>query len=864
MTRRRAGFALLPVVLALGLVAALAFALTRESTLGATRASATAQRDTGRYVAEAGLQHALWIASNSSCTGYALPSTPFGAHAYTASFTPGAGSPLAITATGTLASGASHVLKRDEVRAYEPPTTLEIQPDAAAAKDTFVYQWKPDWNYGAVGYVRAISWPPDSDHHGLLDFDVTGSVPAAARILGATLELYFGSASWPGGPISVHRVTRDWVEGNGSGGAVTGGATWNESDTGIAWTTPGGDLDPTPAATTDVGPALGWYTWDVTSLVADWVSGRFPEHGFGLVPGSSSAQAQFSSSDAADATEHPKLTVVYTCECGVGGGGGSLLLDPVDGDDTYLSDGSPSTPFGSSDEIRLSNKTNNQENGLIRFDLGAVPVGATLTSALLEMYFEDIGSGVQNTVSVHRVQSPWTESGATWLEASPGVPWTTAGGDYDPVAVDSVTVLPGVPGYQQWVVTPLVADWVGGNPNHGFLLRAGPDANHADFTTSDSASVAQHPRLSVTWTCGCGGCGGPSDPFYLDEFNQLTCDEAVDWSGSDGTLDWSPTPWEEVGEAPNSCSGNVRVYEDQLPYGVRFGGVDDGLRRPVDLSMFGADDVWLSLLYRRESLDDVAHALRIEASSDGSSWNEIGRIEGPGTDAGYQSASFDLAAFAGAPAFVRLMSENLGFSGGSNKYVFVDDVRIGAGGGPPAGGGSETLPATEDTWIAEATDENYGSDPTLDVGQDAGAKHYRGLVQFDLSAIPADATVTQAKLRLHVNSTFGSKGVDTGVYQLEAAWGEATATWNNTGGGAYNPLEELSNVHVPKDASGWVEWTVPTGLIHEWLDGLSPNHGLILVPTGGNGQKNNKFSVATRDHATAGIHPQLVVDYTTP
>jgi len=85
----RAGFALLPVVLALSLLAATAYLMTRESAMGNELVSATQRQDRARYVAEAALRHATWQAQTAACTGYGdVATTNFGADSYSATVTP--------------------------------------------------------------------------------------------------------------------------------------------------------------------------------------------------------------------------------------------------------------------------------------------------------------------------------------------------------------------------------------------------------------------------------------------------------------------------------------------------------------------------------------------------------------------------------------------------------------------------------------------------------------------------------------------------------------------------------------------------------------------------------------------------------
>ena len=69
-SKQHQGFILLAVVLTLTVLAALAFMLSRQSAINAGGVVREHQPDVVRYVAEAGLSHALWQVNNANCSGY--------------------------------------------------------------------------------------------------------------------------------------------------------------------------------------------------------------------------------------------------------------------------------------------------------------------------------------------------------------------------------------------------------------------------------------------------------------------------------------------------------------------------------------------------------------------------------------------------------------------------------------------------------------------------------------------------------------------------------------------------------------------------------------------------------------------------
>ncbi len=321
------GYVLLPVALTLAVVAAVAFLLTQQGAFNAGSVLREQQKDTALYAAEAGLNHAKWTLNRLNCSGYTdISSTSLGAHSYTASVTDDSGaaltsgSPANISVTGTHANGASYSLERNGVKIYQFPTQqLFLQPDATAGKDTYFYEWKSTWNYGLSTEFWVDNVFLDSEAHSLLQFDLSG-LPANAVIQSATLELYQHSPSAKGGDVSVHRVTGAWEEGIKTGGI--GASSWTESAPAINWTNAGGDYDATAATTTSVAAGgVGWYQWDIKSLVQGWADASYPNQGLMLVPTTPNSSAYFRSSDYSTPLLRPKLSITYACECGVVCGG---------------------------------------------------------------------------------------------------------------------------------------------------------------------------------------------------------------------------------------------------------------------------------------------------------------------------------------------------------------------------------------------------------------------------------------------------------------------------------------------------------------------------------------------------------------
>ena len=167
----------------------------------------------------------------------------------------------------------SHELKKE--------TEVVLQLGDTLGEVAILDDFYPIRNYGGASYlqVNSGSWK----QRPVLRFPLD-KIPANATIQLARLELRQWNANVPGN-ITIHRLTRDWVEGTRNGGGIADGATWETHDGTSLWSQPGGDYDPTVYSTRYVtsGGVSGWDQWDVTDLVSEWVSGKIPNYGMLLL-----------------------------------------------------------------------------------------------------------------------------------------------------------------------------------------------------------------------------------------------------------------------------------------------------------------------------------------------------------------------------------------------------------------------------------------------------------------------------------------------------------------------------------------------------------------------------------------------------
>ena len=90
LNNAQSGFALLPVAIALVVVASIVLLINFQGATSVNRVASDFEANQAHYIAQAGLQHALWQAQNSKCTGdVTIPTTALGSNNYNATSTGG-------------------------------------------------------------------------------------------------------------------------------------------------------------------------------------------------------------------------------------------------------------------------------------------------------------------------------------------------------------------------------------------------------------------------------------------------------------------------------------------------------------------------------------------------------------------------------------------------------------------------------------------------------------------------------------------------------------------------------------------------------------------------------------------------------
>ncbi|MBI4259422.1 MAG: DNRLRE domain-containing protein, partial [Actinobacteria bacterium] len=175
-------------------------------------------------------------------------------------------------------------------------------------------------------------------------------------------------------------------------------------------------------------------------------------------------------------------------------------------------------------------------------------------------------------------------------------------------------------------------------------------------------------------------------------------------------------------------------------------------------------------------------------------------------------------------------------------------------------------PPLQDCFVSAGSNQNTSlcAYTQVNVGDNSNGVR-RGLVRFDLSAVPVGADISQATLKLYMSSQSNTRASAASLHRATRAWTNA-ATWNSwdgtspwtTPGGDFDAVPAASNPQVG-DALGWVTWQ-PTQLVRDWASGAAPNDG-VLVKTATE-DVGNLMSFTSTD-STDSVHwPVLKVTYT--
>ncbi|MCH7585702.1 MAG: DNRLRE domain-containing protein, partial [Acidobacteria bacterium] len=165
-----------------------------------------------------------------------------------------------------------------------------------------------------------------------------------------------------------------------------------------------------------------------------------------------------------------------------------------------------------------------------------------------------------------------------------------------------------------------------------------------------------------------------------------------------------------------------------------------------------------------------------------------------------------------------------------------------------------TFGAVADTYAKQdKSDENYGTLIKMEI-KSQSTKENRSFVRFDISSIPAGATIDSATLTLCATAVPGTTRTYD-VHQVTSGWVETTLTWNLQPTVVATATDSATTPGAP----GCMTWTV-TADVQAWADGTTNNGWRVDDSVIGAASETGKFRTR-EDGAVPAEQPQLEVTY---
>lgn len=197
----------------------------------------------------------------------------------------------------------------------------------------------------------------------------------------------------------------------------------------------------------------------------------------------------------------------------------STLVTQTPSQDTSIFENSPAS--GGASPVLVAGETGSfgARRALLKFDLSAIPTGATIVSATLKLQVTKVSNTTPVSFTLHTLTQNWGEAGSnnssgTGAPAEPGdatweyaiytsTMWSNAGGDF--VSAASATTEVGSLGTYFWNSPQLVGDlqsWLAApTENYGWILMGDEAASKTAklIGSRESTEATARPELTILY-----------------------------------------------------------------------------------------------------------------------------------------------------------------------------------------------------------------------------------------------------------------------------------------------------------------------------------------------------------------------------
>ncbi len=395
------------------------------------------------------------------------------------------------------------------------PTTVALQQGLDGydgQTDTYLYRWQNQHSYGQ----DTVLVLQRGSRRALLRFDLA-AIPVQAQVFHAELKVYLLRRDQPKDiTVGLSPLRRAWVENE---------ATWSHATAQTAWQTAGAqganDVEDV-AASTLIDKNGGWVSWDVTSLVRQWV--RSPQSNDGVLMDAIAGDGipyTFYSAQRTTPGQRPQLVITYAADVVPPTATPTFIptATPVPADlihtitwqdghnayqgftDTYINAWYPDLNYGHDGVFYV--RSGNVKHGLIRFDTTSLPAYSHILTATLNLYESLKSNSLPLSISLYPLSRSWQEKDATWYVAGQ-TSWQVGGAggasDRKAQAVSAATINESSR-WVSWNITAMVQRWADQpDQNNGFLLLGDSSGGvEASFISSDWLNPDLRPRVDLSY-----------------------------------------------------------------------------------------------------------------------------------------------------------------------------------------------------------------------------------------------------------------------------------------------------------------------------------------------------------------------------